>query len=277
VHGYDFNLTRAGEEFQRVPTLWDTGFTVNLAYLVSCWGHNPIKSSLFNLIKQAVESLNPKFHVTVSEVPWCYLCCEPGPENFPAFILGWLADYPDAHNFAWTFYHSKGTFCLLSAYSNPTLDNLIERGIDLPDGPERAQLYHEIQQLVVSECPSVTLAQPVRHHFERDWICGWYHNPGGLGIYAYNLWKWYYTPHAQMDSSTQPTSNYLSCDIDYNGKVDMKDIGMAAASFGTRFGPPSTARWLFRCDFNNDRKIDMKDISGVAKDFGKKSVVWNPS
>lgn len=277
VPRYDFNLTRAGEEFKQVSTLWETGFTINLAYLVWCGNHNPIKSSLFNLIKQAVESLNPKFHVTVSEVQWCFLCCEPGPENFPMSIFGWLADYPDPHNFAYPFYYSEGNFASRVGYSNPTMDALVAAGIATPDGPQRAQIYHDLQQFVIDDCPSVVLHQSFGRHFERDWICGWYYNLIYPGVYAANLWKWYYTPQAQLDTVTNATANLLPYDVNYDGKTNMYDIGAAAASFGAVYGPPISPKWNFRRDFNNDRMIDMKDIAGVAKNFGKTSNIWTPS
>jgi len=54
------------------------------------------------------------------------------------------------------------------------------------------------------------------------------------------------------------------------------DIGTAAASFGTIYGPPTSPRWIYRCDFNNDRKVDMKDIGGVPQNFGKTSAKWTP-
>jgi hypothetical protein len=90
------------------------------------------------------------------------------------------------------------------------------------------------------------------------------------------LWKWYYTPHAQLDTVTNATANQLPYDVNYDGKTNMFDIGAAAASFGSIYGPPMSTKWVYRCDFNNDRKIDMKDIGGVAKNFGKISVLWTP-
>jgi hypothetical protein len=69
----------------------------------------------------------------------------------------------------------------------------------------------------------------------------------------------------------------LPADIDYNGKVDIKDISTAARSFGSSYGPPVDPRWVFRCDMNNDRKIDIKDIVTAAANFGKMFQAWNPS
>jgi ABC-type transport system substrate-binding protein len=48
-------------------------------------------------------------------------------------------------------------------------------------------------------------------------------------------------------------------------KVDMKDIRMAAKSFGSY---PGHSRWSPVADINGDYKVDMKDIRAIAKLFG---------
>jgi len=124
---------------------------------------------------------------------------------------------------------------------------------------------------------SARACQSANRHFEQTWVCGWYYNPAYPGVYAANLWKWYYTPHAQQAwIGANITGNLLPYDVNYDGKTNMVDIGTTAASFGAIYGPPMSAKWVYRADFNNDRKIDMKDIGGVAKNFGKTSAVWNP-
>lgn len=56
-------------------------------------------------------------------------------------------------------------------------------------------------------------------------------------------------------------------DVTYDGKVDGKDTGLVAWSFGTWFG--GGGRWNARCDVNDDGKVDGKDLSAVAGLFGK--------
>jgi uncharacterized protein (DUF2141 family) len=70
-------------------------------------------------------------------------------------------------------------------------------------------------------------------------------------IYFYPLWK----------------QKYLQGDVNYDEKVDARDIGIVCKAFGSS---PNTIRWCFRADINNDRKIDAKDIGLVCKQFGKK-------
>jgi peptide/nickel transport system substrate-binding protein len=272
VKGYTFDLKKAEEEFKKVPGLWDKGFTMTLLYNT---GNIP-RQRACEILKANLESLNPKFHLTISSVDWKPYLRAMIKKQLTCFIIGWLADFPDPHNFATPFYASWGTFSAWQGYSNPAMDELIEKGIKEVDPNKRVAIYHDIQVLAIEDCPSVTLDQAIGRHWERDWVVGWYYNPIYPGAYFYNLWKWYYVPHSLLDTSTQPTSNQLPTDVNYDGKTDIKDIYTLARSFGSSFGPPVHPRWVYRADINNDRKIDIRDIYAVAKNFGKSSATWSP-
>jgi hypothetical protein len=58
-------------------------------------------------------------------------------------------------------------------------------------------------------------------------------------------------------------------DINWDGTVDMKDIGIAARAFGSE---PGHERWNPDCDLNGDNLVDMRDIATVARNFG-----WTPT
>ena len=45
------------------------------------------------------------------------------------FSIGWMADFPDPHDFALPFYRTGGSFAAWQAYSNPTMDALVDAGI----------------------------------------------------------------------------------------------------------------------------------------------------
>ena len=273
VSGYYFDLNKTAEELHQVPGLWETGFTMKFPYNI---GSVPGRDEPYNQMSQAINSLNSKFHCSTLGLSWPSYMAANSAKQLPAFKVGWLADYPDAHNLAYPYYYSYGTYAKRQGYSNPVMDALIDQGISQSDYQEREATYASIQQLAIDDCPSTALATVFGRHFERTWVCGWYYNPAYSGVYAGNVWKWYYTPHAQQDIVTNATANLLPHDVNYDGKTNMVDIGMAAGSFGAVYGPPTSPRWVYRCDFNNDRKINMKDIGGVAKNFGRTSPTWTP-
>ncbi|MGD0027441.1 MAG: rhodanese-like domain-containing protein [Candidatus Bathyarchaeia archaeon] len=54
-----------------------------------------------------------------------------------------------------------------------------------------------------------------------------------------------------------------------DGKVDGKDISVAAKCFGSYPGCATPLIWNVNCDINEDGKIDGRDISTVARHFGE--------
>jgi hypothetical protein len=66
-------------------------------------------------------------------------------------------------------------------------------------------------------------------------------------------------------------------DINGDGRVDMKDIGIIAAAFGS-YGPnylypgsPPSPRWNPDADINGDGKVNMLDVAYAARNFGKRA------
>jgi PKD repeat protein len=54
-------------------------------------------------------------------------------------------------------------------------------------------------------------------------------------------------------------------DVNHDGKIDGKDIALAAFAYGTISGDP---RWNPNADVNHDGKIDGKDIALIARNYG---------
>lgn len=277
VTGYNFNLTQAAALFKSVDggALWNTGFTITLAYNSG----NTAREDLADMLKANIESLNPKFHVVEVSVVWNTYIVASITGQLSAFIIGWAPDYPDPNDYAAPFYvPAAGAYAAWQMYDDPKMDALVAQGISTSEGPARAAVYTAVEKLAVQDCSFVPTDQPSGRHFERDWVCGWYWNPvyGPAGPYPYVLWKWYYIPQALSSTVVQPQSYQLPYDTNYDGVIDMKDIGTVAHAFGTTYGLTIDPRWVYRGDANNDRTIDMKDIGAIARNFGKKSAVWVP-
>jgi peptide/nickel transport system substrate-binding protein len=285
VTGWSYDLAAANALLNQVGPdsnghmLKDVGFTLTLVYIID--GHGLTACSL---LQTAIQSLNSRFHVNIVYVSWSSYLQAAAAQKLPMFSMGWLADYPDAHDLALPFYRTGGTFSTWQAYSNPEMDALIDQGFATPDGPARQAIYHDVQVIAVQDCPSFTLDQAIGRHFERDWVVDWYCNPSYGGLRFYGLWKWYYQAEAQLSIAQNPPAVpsmlagwNLPVDVNYDGKVDMRDIGIVAKAFGTTFGPPQGVRWVYRADINNDRVVNMKDIGLAARQFGRNSSAWVPS
>ncbi len=58
----------------------------------------------------------------------------------------------------------------------------------------------------------------------------------------------------------------ICCDINSDGIVDMRDIGIIARAFGSTPGHP---RWNPDADIIKDDKVDMRDVGAAGRNFGK--------
>ncbi|MCD6511932.1 MAG: ABC transporter substrate-binding protein [Thaumarchaeota archaeon] len=186
---YEYNLTLAEEYFKKAwgGEVWEKGFSLTITYNVG----NLARKTACEILKYNIESLNPKFKIYIRAVEWPTFLRDMVKSRLPIFLIGWLADYPDPHNFVHPFMHSKGTFAAWQHYSNPEVDELIEEGISTVNATKRAEIYHKLALLYYEDVPSVPLAQPVDRHYERDWVKGWYYNPIYPGVYFYPLSKGY--------------------------------------------------------------------------------------
>jgi len=62
-------------------------------------------------------------------------------------------------------------------------------------------------------------------------------------------------------------------DLNFDGKVDIKDVAKVSRAFGSYPGLPE---WDIECDINLDGKVDIKDVAAVSKKFGQFVSPWPP-
>jgi parallel beta-helix repeat protein len=175
-------------------SLWDTGFHVYLLYNQG----NDQRRIACEMIEYNIEHIPPEygshgeFFVDVVYLPFGDYMGKMQNGYLPVFQVGWLVDFADADNFARPFMHSLGEFSSMQRYNNATVDMEIDLACKTPDGPDRRDLYYDLQRTFINECPSLMLAQPYTRFWCRDWVHGWYYNP--LWTYNpygdfYNMWK----------------------------------------------------------------------------------------
>ena len=72
------------------------------------------------------------------------------------FELGWVSSVPDP-NFAISGLLESGAGSNYTFSSDPKLDELLAKGRETPDGPERAEIYRQAQLEINEYCPMVFL------------------------------------------------------------------------------------------------------------------------
>jgi len=188
---YYFDLKKAKEHFKKAwgGELWKKGFKFTILYNTG----NTQREIAARIFEENVESINPKFKIEVRPVDWSSYLKEIVNRKLTLFIIGWLPDYADPHNFVYPFMHSNGTFSGWQSYKNPIVDKLIERGIRTIDKNKRRSIYYQLQWIYHEDVPSVPLYQELLRHYERSWVHGWYYNPiypgGEIQGYLYPIYK----------------------------------------------------------------------------------------
>lgn len=198
--GYDENsevfhldLEKAEEEFKKAfnGELWEKGFKLTLVYNSG----NDSRKTAADMLKFYIEQINPKFKVEVRGVQWSTYLDQTVKGMMPASFGGWLADFPDPHNFAQPFLHSAGYYASRrgEAYKKwareSGLDDLINKGIMTVDKAEREKIYKQIQQMSIDYAIDLWVDQPIGVNTRRSWIKGWYPNSMRPGIDPYILDK----------------------------------------------------------------------------------------
>jgi peptide/nickel transport system substrate-binding protein len=188
---YRLDLKKAEEHFRKAHggKLWETGFKFTMAFNS---GNLP-RQTVCQILKRHVESINPKFKIDVRAVEWPTFLDSYKASKLPIFVMGWNADYPDSHNFAFPLLHSKGDYPVTQKFKNPEFDRLIEEANAETVPAKRKTLYAKLMDLAHEETPQLYIVDAVRYRTQRDWVKGWFHNPvfpdSPYGSYFYTISK----------------------------------------------------------------------------------------
>jgi peptide/nickel transport system substrate-binding protein len=146
---YSQDLERA-EQLFRDTGWWDEGFTASV--LVE--SNNPTFEAVGLILKDSLESLNPKFRLNILIVPEARF--DEAHGSVPFEFAMWIKNadlFADPHQMMMTYFHPDGewgeTLGFSNGYRNPDeIAELIERAGALTDIEEREALYSELLTLL---------------------------------------------------------------------------------------------------------------------------------
>lgn len=172
---YEYDLEKAEQHFKKAwkGQVWKKGFRFTIAYNQ---GNQP-RQVMATMIKRAVETLNPKFKIDTQVLQWSTFLDQSNASKLPIFILGWAPDFPDPHNFAFPFMHSKGNYPRLQHYRNAEADKLVTQAMTEIDRTKRRDLYYRLQQIAYEDVPTLFILNSVRYRTQRTWVKGFVYNP----------------------------------------------------------------------------------------------------
>ena len=182
---FTFDREKAIAEFKAAwgGTVWERGFRLTVVHGAGA----AAREVGARILKDGIESLNPKFRVDIHSLISSTFLGELGRHRIPVFLSPFLADYPDPHNFAFNFLHSQSM--RIQRYQTPAdVDRLIIDALREPDPRKRESLYVEVNRKYFELAPSIAMATAVSFRVQRDWVRGWYWNPIRFDRF-YDIWK----------------------------------------------------------------------------------------
>ncbi|MDI9438412.1 MAG: ABC transporter substrate-binding protein [Bacillota bacterium] len=190
---YYNDLEKATEYFKKAfdGEVWEKGFKVGIVYNTG----NDARKTALEILEYNIERINPKFQVDVIGLEWATVLDRLRSASLPIFVMGWLADFPDTHNFAVPFMHSAGTFAGycgqgLIDLAKEKFDGLIAAGIKATDPAEREKIYFELQKMYVDLAIGMPFMEATTHRVMRDWVQGFQYCPAYSAQYdLYNISK----------------------------------------------------------------------------------------
>ncbi|MBF0499599.1 MAG: ABC transporter substrate-binding protein [Candidatus Riflebacteria bacterium] len=136
------------------------------------------------------------------EFPEHFKSVENGEVSF--FRMGWTVDYPDPDNFLYTLFHSKniGREGNFARYSNPKVDELVERARFEIDPKDRIPLYQRAEQMIVDDAPWVFIYHYTTHVLPQANVRGLHITTMGAQFILYRqIWL---VPQSQGQNQGQP-------------------------------------------------------------------------
>jgi peptide/nickel transport system substrate-binding protein len=181
---YSYDPAKCEEEFRASgwkaedgSSLWDTGFYFQLVYNT---GNEPRRIAA-EIIKKNVEAINPKFTLTIINLPWTPFMEGQSQGVFPIFLSGWGEDYHDPSNWVYGFMSSSsGSYARTQKFPEDVqreIDDLIAQGLATTDVAKRETIYQKLQQIAYEQAIDIFLYQSVLRGYFQRWIHGFYFNP----------------------------------------------------------------------------------------------------
>jgi oligopeptide transport system substrate-binding protein len=133
-----------------------------------------LDSSLSEILYQ-----NLGIKVEVRELEWADYLDGLAQRNFQAFILSWIADYPDPQNFLGMLFGSSSGENH-THYSSPEADGQLDQAAVERDLATREQDYARVEQTVLSDAPVVPLYHDINYVLMKPYVKGLRVTPQGV-------------------------------------------------------------------------------------------------
>jgi oligopeptide transport system substrate-binding protein len=175
LNGLDYNVERA-RELIAASQYGDASQLSPVTITVSGYG-NSISHYLGAIIEEWRENLGVE--VLVKQLESEAFLYNLKQEKDEMFMLGWVADYPDPHNFLDNLFYT-GSENNVFGYSNLELDALLDEAAIEQDSATRLSMYQQAEQMVVDEAPCPPVSFGMNYILVKPYVKGYRLNSLGV-------------------------------------------------------------------------------------------------
>jgi peptide/nickel transport system substrate-binding protein len=177
---YQTNVTKAKEYMAN--SSYPNGFTATIAVGPGDWER----------VGEVFQSDMSQLGITVTLQTYTYSTLweiMSDPETAPEFSIAlWYPDYPTADVYLTPIFGPLATaWQNWSFYENAQVNSLLEQGRYEFNETKRAQIYKQIQQIIVDDAPTVFMYEPYREIFLQSYVSGFKRSPLHAGYSIYNM------------------------------------------------------------------------------------------
>lgn len=169
-----------GEDCQ---PLSEVGFRLSAVYNT---GNNQ-RQTIAEILQAGLQEAGEQYVVETVGLPWPTFLSNNRARKLPIFIIGWLSDYYDTHNWSYTF--TAGYYAFVQRFPEDLRQEFVQictEGVTETDPVARDAYYKEVFNPKYHEtAPSILLFNVKQRHYEPRYVNGWYANP----MYSN---RWYY-------------------------------------------------------------------------------------
>jgi len=181
LNGYPWDLDKARK------LLAEAGYpeAQGLGEITLLYNNDPVDRRICEFVQACLAELGVK--VRLKSLEWAAFLAAVRAGESELFRGSWVGDFPDAHNFLYTLFHSTnwGDAGNYTRFANPHVDSLLTLAVRSVNPAKRTSLYREIEQLISYQAPWIFLFHPGQVALlESRWKGGAF---PAVGIWAFPL------------------------------------------------------------------------------------------
>jgi len=156
LSGYPWNPDKARQMLARAGYPEGRG----LGGITLLYNNDPVDRRICEFVQACLAELGVKLRLKSLE--WAAFLAAVRAGESELFRGSWVGDFPDAHNFLFTLFHSSnwGDAGNYTRFADPRVDSLLSLAARSVDPHRRAALYRQIEELVSYEAPWIFLFHP---------------------------------------------------------------------------------------------------------------------